>query len=218
MPVVAYFYDSQSLPSGAPSFSRGYSTGRLVAMTYGRGSAGEYFGYDALGRTLRKIQQTDAVNYLTEASYNVSGAMTSETYPSVPGVSDRRSVSYSFDSAGRLSSLNSNATTYAPAASVSSIGYAAHGALSSETYGNSLVHAATYNNRLQMTEIKLGTSGNPTSIISDIWLRHHRQQRQRSVGELRRWWLELHAELHLRRAQSAGDGAGRLKLGADKWL
>jgi len=162
---VAYVYDSDSLPSGAPSFTRGYSTGRVVAVTYGGGSAGNYAGYDALGRTVRKIQQTDSVNYLTEASYNVSGATTSETYPSVPGASDRRSISYSFDTAGRLSSLSSSATSYAPAASVSSMSYAAHGALSSETYGNSLIHAATYNNRLQTSEIKLGTSGSPTSVL-----------------------------------------------------
>ena len=91
--------------------------------------------------------------------------MTSQTYPAVPGASDRRTVSYSFDTAGRLSSLASSATSYAPAASVSSIAYASHGALASETYGNSLVHAATYNNRLQTSEIKLGTSGSPTSVI-----------------------------------------------------
>ncbi len=130
-PAVAYFYDAQSLPGGAPTFSRGYSTGRLVAVTYSGGSAGNYFGFDALGRTLRKIQQTDSVNYLTEGSYNVSGAMTSETYSSVPGAGDRRTISYSFDTAGRLSSLSSGATTYAPA--VSGMGYASHGALSTET-------------------------------------------------------------------------------------
>jgi len=162
---VAYFYDAQSLPSGAPSFTRGYSTGRGVAVSYGGGSAGAYAGFDSLGRTLRRIQQTDSVNYLVEASYNVSGAMTSETYPSVPGASDRRTVSYSFDTAGRLSSLSSTATSYAPAASVSSISYASHGGLSSETYGNSLIHAATYNTRLQTSEIKLGTSGNSTSVL-----------------------------------------------------
>jgi RHS repeat-associated protein len=161
---VAYFYDSQSLPSGAPSYTRGSSVGRLVAVTYGGGSAGTYRGYDALGRIVRQYQQTDSVNYLVEAAYAPWG-MTSETYPSVPGASDRRTVSYSPDGAGRLSSLSSSATSYAPAASVSSISYAAHGALSSETYGNSLIHAATYNTRLQTSEIKLGTSSNSTSVV-----------------------------------------------------
>jgi RHS repeat-associated protein len=168
-PAVNYFYDSQTLPAGAPTFDRGYTTGRLVAVTYGSSSAGNYAGFDALGRVLRKIQQTDSINYLFEATYNVSGAMTAETYPSVPGAGDRRTVTYGFDNAGRLGSLNSNATSYAPAASVANITYASHGALASETYGNSLVQAATYNNRLQTNEIKLGTSGNPTSVLDLVY-------------------------------------------------
>lgn len=161
---VAFYYDSQTLPSGAPSFTRGYSTSALVAVTYGGGSAGTYRGYDALGRVVRQYQQTDSVNYLVEASYSVN-TMSSETYPSVPGGSDRRTVSYTPDSAGRLSSLSSSATSYAPAASVSSIGYASHDGLNTETYGNSLIHAVSYNNRLQPTEIKLGTTSNSTSVI-----------------------------------------------------
>lgn len=44
-PAVSYFYDNQSLPVGAPSFNRGSSIGRLVGMSYGGGSAGNYQGY-----------------------------------------------------------------------------------------------------------------------------------------------------------------------------
>jgi hypothetical protein len=87
----------------------------------------------------------------------------------VPGAGDGRVVSYTNDSAGRLASLSSAATTYAPGASVSSIGYASHNAPSTETYGNSLVHAMTYNNRLQPNEIKLGTSGAPTSVVDLVY-------------------------------------------------
>jgi RHS repeat-associated protein len=164
-----FYYDAQTLPGGAPSFDRGFSVGALVAITYGGGSAGTYRGYDAAGRVARQYQQTDAVNYLTEATYFAGGGVQTETYPSVPGSGDRRTVSYTNDSAGRLASLNSSATSYAAAASVSSISYASHNGLSSETYGNNLVHAITYNNRLQPNEIKLGTSGNPTSIVSLVY-------------------------------------------------
>jgi len=164
-----FYYDAQSLPGGAPSFDRGFSTGALVAITYGGGSAGTYRGYDAAGRVIRQYQQTDSVNYLVEATYFAGGAVQSETYPSVPGYGDRRTVSYTNDAAGRLISLNSNGTSYAAAASVSSIGYASHNGLSSETYGNSLIHAVNYNNRLQPIEIKLGTSANPTSIVSLVY-------------------------------------------------
>jgi RHS repeat-associated protein len=137
----------------------------LVAVTYGGGSAGSYAGFDALGRSIRKLQQTDSVNYLVEASYNVSDAMTSETYPSVSGAADRRTVTFGFDTAGRRGYLNSNATSYAPLAAVTNITYASHGALNTETLGNGLIHTASYNNRLQPTEIKLGTSSNSTSIV-----------------------------------------------------
>ena len=166
-PTVSYFYDAQTLPGSAPTFSRGYSTGRLVAVTYGSGSSeGTYRGYDQMGRVVTQYQRTDSINYLIEASYYADSALHTQTYPAVPGAGDRRVVTYTNDSAGRLGSLSSNATTYAPAASVSSIGYAAHNALNTETYGNSLIHAIDYNNRLQPTQIKLGTSGNPTSVVS----------------------------------------------------
>jgi RHS repeat-associated protein len=163
-PTVNYFYDSQSLPTGAPSYDRGSATGRLVAITYGGGSAGNYRGYDAMGRVVRQYQRTDSINYLVEASYFANNAVQNLTHPSVPGAGDRRVVSYTNDAAGRLGSLNTNATSYSPAANISSVGYASHNAMKTETYGNNLVHAITYNNRLQPTEIKLGTSGAPTSV------------------------------------------------------
>src|ERR1700736_247128 len=85
------------MPSGAPTFTRGYSNGRLVALTYGTSSsAGDYYGYDILGREVLKIQQTGGINYQESATYNVSGRVTSATYPS------GHTVSYNFDQAGRL--------------------------------------------------------------------------------------------------------------------
>gem|GEM_PF-1634376 len=53
----------------------------------------------------------------------------------------------------------------APAASVSSISYAATNALTSQTYGNNLINAVTYNSRSQTTQVKLGTSSNSTSVL-----------------------------------------------------
>jgi RHS repeat-associated protein len=164
-PAVSYFYDAQTLPGGAPSFSRGYSTGRLVAVIYGS-NEGTYRGYDQMGRVVMQYQRTDSINYLVEATYYANSSLHSQTYPAVSGAGDRRSVTYTNDAAGRLASLSSSATSYAPGASVSSIGYAAHNALNTQTYGNGLIHAVDYNNRLQPTQIKLGTSGSPTSIVS----------------------------------------------------
>ena len=166
-PPVYFYYDNQTLPTGAPSFSRGYSIGGLVAICYGSStaSAGTYRGYDALGRISTQIQQTDSVNYVTDAAYGIT-SLSSVTYPNVPNASDRRVATPAYDYAGRLSSLTSNATTYASGASVSGIVYASHGGMISQTYGNNLIEQISYDpKRLQPTEIKLGTIGNPTSVL-----------------------------------------------------
>ncbi len=94
--------------------------------------------------------------------------MTSETYPSVPGYSDRRTMNYTPDSAGRLSSLSSSGTSYASGANVSAITYAAHGGLSQETLGYSgySLHTISYNTRLLPSEIKLSTQGTRTSLVA----------------------------------------------------
>lgn len=167
--TVNFYYDAQTLPAGAPAFARGFATGRLVAVTYGGTSAGTYRGYDQMGQVVRQYQRTDSVNYLVEAAYYANGSVASITYPAVPGAGDRRIVSYTNDSAGRTASLTSAATSYAPGASVSSVGYAAHGGLGTQTYGNNLIHAVSYNNRLQPVEIKLGTSGAPASVVDLIY-------------------------------------------------
>jgi RHS repeat-associated protein len=96
------------------------------------------------------------VNYQVDANYNLASGMTSQTYPGAAG--DRRTVSYSFDTAGRLSSLNSGSTSYASSASVSNISYAAHGGLSNQTLGNGLSHQIGYNSRLQPISISLGSA------------------------------------------------------------
>lgn len=87
-------------------------------------------------------------------SYDLAGHLIGEGYPS------SRSVATSYASSGRISGLTSNSTTL-----VSSLSYEAFGGLSSETYGNSLIHAMTYNSRLQPSDIKLGTSGTSDSIF-----------------------------------------------------
>jgi len=103
-PAVSYKYDGQSPPTGAPSFERGASTGRLVAVTHGGTSAGTYTGYDQLGRVNVSVQQTDSQNYGFGYGYNLAGEMTTETYPS------GRVITSGFDTSGRLSSVNGQKT------------------------------------------------------------------------------------------------------------
>jgi YD repeat-containing protein len=66
-----FYYDTQSLPAGAPSYLRGSAVGRLVALTYGTGSNGDYYAYDILGQPTLKIQQTGTVNYQMSAAYSL---------------------------------------------------------------------------------------------------------------------------------------------------
>ena len=77
---------------GTGALSRGYSTGRLVAVTYGGGSEGTYRGYDQMGRVVTQYQRTDSVNYLVEATYRANSALYQQVYPAVPGAGDRRTV------------------------------------------------------------------------------------------------------------------------------
>ncbi len=158
---VKYFYDSQTLPTGAPAFDRGYATGRLVAMTYGGGSAGNYFGYDALGKPLRGIQQTGAVNYQVSALYNLAGALTVETYPS------GRTVNYNYDQAGRLADKDASNLAFTGSLGdgtqrtySSGIIYSSLGGLAKEQLGTAtpIYNKLFYNVRGQLAEIRESTS------------------------------------------------------------
>ena len=161
-PTAHYFYDSQNLPSGAPtasapdSYSRGYSNGRLVAMTSGSGATGTYFGYDVMGNVTTQFQLTGAApaKYKLSYAYNSAGILTSETYPS------NRTLTYAYDDGGRLLSIGDGATTFA-----SSFAYEAHGGLASETFGNAMVHALEYNKRLQANKVKLSQTVSGTTTV-----------------------------------------------------
>jgi RHS repeat-associated protein len=164
--TVNYYYDAQTLPTGAPSYSRGSSTGRLVAVAYGGGSLGNYYGYDSLGRVTIKYQRTGTTNYQALASYNKAGVVTGGTYPS------GRTVTYSYDGAGRLDTFRGNLGdgTWRTYAKVTQ--YAAAGLKERESYGvlNGVPDGLTtplylklhYNNRLQMVDLRLGA-------VQDEW-------------------------------------------------
>jgi len=143
-PTAHYYYDSQGLPSGAPSYTHSNTTGRLLAMTYGSGATGNYFAYDVNGRVVTQKQVTGSTTYGLSYTYNYAGLLTGETYPT------SRAVSYAYDEGGRLSSVGDGTTTFA-----NSFAYAAHGGLASETWGNTAVHAMSYNRRLQASQAKL---------------------------------------------------------------
>ena len=130
-------------------------------MTYGSAtsSAGMYHAYDQAGRVIKSIQRSDDQNYQVTCGYDLSGAVTSETYPS------GRSVLTTYDAAGRVSGITGQKTGEANKTYASAMSYTSHGAVAAVTLGNALIEQVTFNNRLQPTQIKLGTAANPTSVI-----------------------------------------------------
>ena len=150
---VKFYYDTQTLPTGAPLFTRGFSVGRLVAQTYGTGSNGDYYAYDALARPTLKIQQIDSVNYPMSAAYSLSG-LTTLTYPS------GRMVTNTIDQAGRLSAVvgtlgDGTQRTYA-----TGILYSPTGGRLKEQFGTAtpVYNKLFYNSRGQLAEIRTSTS------------------------------------------------------------
>ena len=151
-PAVTYCYDGSTAGSGcAGNPSAAYSVGRLT-MTYNANSATSILAYDPLGRVLQS-QQTPVggLPYSFTYAYNLLDEITSETYPS------GRVVTTSYDSAGRLSSVQdatpgATATTYG-----SGFTYAANNAVNSLTLGNGVVESTSFNTRFQPTQIAAGS-------------------------------------------------------------
>ena len=163
---IKLFYDSQALPIEPPDFSRGSSTGRLVAQTYGTGSAGDYFGYDELGRQKLKVQRIGSISYELTRTYNAADFVASQKYPS------NHTVTYNYDSAGRLGDKDVNNLAFsgnlgdgAPRTYSRGILYAAGGQLSQEQFGTTaaIYNKLNYNSRQQLAEILASTT------VGDTW-------------------------------------------------
>jgi RHS repeat-associated protein len=164
-PQVNFYYDDYSLLSnGAPKWPGTPSKGRLIGVTYGGGSEGTYYKYRADGRIVTNHQRQGTTNYVTAYTYNRAGAVTREDRG---GSQARRRNSMSYDEAGRLSVMGTSVYPFTGGNTlVSDISYTPFGALQSEKYGNGLIHSMGYNNRLQPTEIRLGSPENPESVFT----------------------------------------------------
>jgi RHS repeat-associated protein len=149
-----FYYDSQALPQNAPNYTRGFTVGRLVAQTYGGGSTGDYYAYDVLGRATLKIQQTGSVNYQLAATYKLSGALETLTYPS------GHTVTNIFDQAGRLSSVGGNLGDGTTRTYATDLLYSPSGAMLKEQFGTNtpIYNKLFYNSRGQLAEIRASIS------------------------------------------------------------
>jgi len=155
-PPVRLCYDGQT-------YSAGNCTGSLTAPNRGRltavGSSVSVtaMSHDTLGRVTSGNQQTESQTYNFAYSYQRNDALASMTYPS------GRVVTYTYDNAGRPTSLSGqpaggSATNYA-----SSMTYAAHGAMEQMLLGNSKLQQSCYNGRLQPFGMRLSSGTSPTT-------------------------------------------------------
>ena len=152
MPDVDFFYDGKGL-GAVPAHSNGKTTKVTSSVSETR-----YTSFDNLGRLLTHQQITDGQTYGTSYTYNLSGGIVSETYPS------GRTVNYELNSDGELAHVwgqkGLTATSYANAFS-----YNASGGVTSLRLGNGKWETAQYNNRLQITQIGLGNSSADVSLL-----------------------------------------------------
>jgi RHS repeat-associated protein len=118
--------------------------------------------YDALGRPPEQ-QQSFKLNgtwkpYQTTRTYNMAGGVLTQTYPSI------RSVSYSYDDAGRATSFSGNLGDGTSRTYSNNINYSPFGGLSREQYGTNtpLYQKSFYNIRGQLFDTRL-------SSVNDTW-------------------------------------------------
>jgi RHS repeat-associated protein len=157
--VITYGFDSQNrvndvqYSDGTPEVKFVYGAsgaannggGRLISSTDGTGS--KTYQYDVMGR-LTQVSQIIGVNtYITKYTY-AGARVKTITYPSGANGAGTQ-VTYSYDNIGRLSSVLLGANTIYTAGS-----YNAAGQVLTNTLGNGISGAFSYNNRLQLGSLR----------------------------------------------------------------
>lgn len=162
-PAVNFYYDGKGLSAPQnPNYAKGKLT--KVDNTY---SQTRYTLFDNFGRLTQMEQRTPVDGETTSTAtprvssyvYNLSGALTEETYPS------GRVVKNQFEADGDLmnvASKKAGGTVYAPY--VSNFLYTASGGISQMRLGNGKWESAQFNNRLQVNQLGLGSSATDTGL------------------------------------------------------
>jgi RHS repeat-associated protein len=154
-PQANFYYDAHTSTSPLFGFqSQDSSKGRLTAVTYGASSTeGDYYRYDSLGRVFAKIQRIGSKDFQVSAQFNKADEITLLTYPS------NRSVTNTFDAAGRLDSMTGNLGNTQKTYSTGIL-YTPNGSLTKEQFGtNKAIYSElSYNLRQQLVEISARTT------------------------------------------------------------
>lgn len=148
-PTVTYTYDDSGIT---------YAKGRLTKVSSSI-SETKYTSFDNLGRLLTSQQITDGNTYNFAYSYNLSGALVEETYPS------GRKVKNSFQVDGALGKVETQPSGGSYSARADNFTYTAAGMISSMQLGNAKWENAVFNSRLQPTQLGLGNSNN----TQELW-------------------------------------------------
>jgi RHS repeat-associated protein len=131
--------------------------GRLTSLTDQSGS--DALVYDAQGRATTDARVIGANSYATAYSYDASGNILTETYPS------GRIVTYSRDTLGRVSGVTTKQNAGAsPVTVTSSVTYEPFGPLAAMSFGNGLTATLSYDQDYQLTGI--GTTDGTTPVQS----------------------------------------------------
>ncbi|HLM02736.1 MAG TPA: RHS repeat-associated core domain-containing protein [Pyrinomonadaceae bacterium] len=162
MPDVSFYYDGKGLsqtPTCPNDPTKTCANGKTTKV-YSSVSETRYTNFDKMGRLLASQQITDGQTYSFGYSYNLSGALIEETYPS------GRVVRNTLNQDGELSVVqskkNSNAGYYAYATHFS---YTPAGMIDKMRLGNGTWETYSYNNRLQVKEIGLGRTDSQTDLL-----------------------------------------------------
>lgn len=161
-PDVSFFYDGKGLAQ-IPQYSNGKMTKYSSSVSETR-----YVSFDNLGRLLMSQQLTTTdqrvgtqLPYISSYTYNLAGALMTETYPS------GRVVLNSLNTNGELDKVESQKTSsVAPKLYLSNIEYTAFGAIGRSRLGNGRWEMTQYDpDRLQIKELSLGNSDTDKSLL-----------------------------------------------------
>lgn len=148
-------YDTATNGKGRLAASYYYIDTGVNAGAHSRTTIG---GYDAMGRPLSQSQYFYAngswgTPFVTQRTYNLTGAVKSQTYPS------GRVVNYTYDLAGRASGFTGNLGDGVTRSYATSITYDVWGGLTRERFGTStpLFHKERRNIRGQLYDMRLST-------------------------------------------------------------
>lgn len=147
-PTVTYTYDDSSIQ---------YSKGHLT-KTSNSVSTSQILSLDAVGKILLSRQTTDGQNYDSAYTYNLANALLEETYPS------GRKVKNTLATDGNLSKIETMPSGGVYATRADNLAYSSAGAISQLKFGSGKWESAQFNNRLQVTQLGLGTSATDTSL------------------------------------------------------